>query len=148
MKYIILVCNLLLLFAAQGQQRKLTSEQYKHRGDSVVADQLLKKMRLSFTVTETQEKELKRAVAAGSQKRRELLSHFDTTKVFREKIHKVDRVQDSLYASIVGTINYALYKATIQQDMRQRQAVMEARIERQFGKFDSTKLKRTIYEKQ
>lgn len=148
MKYIILVCSLLLFFSAQSQQRKFTPEQYAYRGDSVVSGQMLQKMRLIFTVTEVQEKNLRRAIAAGSQKRRALLSQHDTTKVFRERMINVERTQDSLYESIVGKANYALYKAAVQQERQQRKGAMEERMQRLFGKFDSTKLKAITNEKQ
>jgi hypothetical protein len=142
-KLIITLVFILLTGAVIYAQSDISEERkqaYIKRADSVATARVLQKMKNIFSVSSQQEQALKNAVVTLNSRKRNLFTQYRDTAELKNKMDMQRQAQDSVYSSIVGEKNYALYTEALQKEMEQKKAIMAERVRIKFGT-DSLKIK-------
>lgn len=121
-----------------SQQPRITKEVYEQKADSVMTVRVIAKMQTLFTLTAKQHQAIKEATIALNRNRRTAFVQYGKTADLPQKIQQQDQAQDSVYRSIIGNTNYAIYKEAVGNERQQKQAAMEQRIKLKFGTIDTT----------
>lgn len=150
MKEILLLLILSSLFTMSGYSQKDAASRLRNqqKADSAIAARTIQKMQELFTVSADQQQALKKATVTLRHYRQTVFAESKKTSVLQEKMQQQEHMQDSVYQSIIGGKNYALYKEAIQKEREQKKAAMIARVQAKFGTIDTTNLKPKANEKQ
>lgn len=139
-KFSIILIFVIITGAPLYAQREV-AEQHKQasirKADSVMTLRLLQKMQGLFTLTTQQQQALKEAVVNGNSRRRNVFTQYKGTMELKTKMDSERQVQDSVYRSIVGEINYTLYAEALKKEMKQKEAIMAERMKNTFPSLDT-----------
>jgi hypothetical protein len=123
---------LLLTFTtAVSQQTKLSTEQqivHDKKADTAMANHEVRIISKYGTLTSAQEKSIADACIQVNQVKRQVFRQHWKTPAFHTEIAKVEHLQDSLYASILGAKGYDLIKEKKIRDQQKRLMEAQAKI--------------------
>ena len=108
-----------ILFTAE--QKAQQRQRWEQRGDSAMSSRVVVRMKHVFAVARQQEQTLFLTGININQRRRQVLKTYDRTSELQLQLVKVNQSADSLYRSIVGEINYQLYKDAMHSPLHKRQ---------------------------
>src|SRR5687767_9475149 len=139
-RILLLISFITIGFILKGhsQQSRITKELYEQKADSVLTARVTRKMQTLFTLTTRQQQAIKEATIALNRNRRAVYAQYGKTADLPQKMQQQDQAQDSVYQSIIGNTNYAIYKEAVGTERQQKQAAMEQRIKLKFGTIDTT----------
>jgi hypothetical protein len=104
-----------------AEQKALQRQNWEQRGDSAVSSRVIVRMKHVFTVDPKQEQTLFLTGININQRRRQVLKTYDRSSELQLQLVKVNQSADSLYRSIVGEINYQLFKDAMRNPLHKRQ---------------------------
>jgi hypothetical protein len=137
--FIILTGATLYAQSDAAEQHRQTSIK---KADSVMTLRLLQKMQSLFTLTTRQQQALKEAVVNLNMRKRNVFTQYKGTMELKPQMDSERQLQDSVYRSIVGETNYALYTEALKKEMAQKEAIMAERMKNNFPSLDTINHKR------
>lgn len=134
-RYTFILFFLTISFLSSYGQRQsiiLTDEQklqqrqnWELRGDSAISSRVVVRMKHVFAVAPQQEQTLFQAGININQRRRQVLKTYGRTGELQLQLAQVNQSADSLYRSIVGELNYQLYKDAMHTSLHKREQMKD-----------------------
>lgn len=118
-----------LLFAAAGysQQGTLTQQQYNAIEDSVTSKRVIDQMKQFISISAAQETAVHDVVVTNNAARRNVFQQYWGTASFQQEIATVEQQRDSLFQTILGATDFALYHQKMEEIRQQREEELRAR---------------------
>lgn len=113
-----------------SQQTKLTAEKqiiHEKKADTAVANHEVRSIRKYANIDSTQQRAIAEASIRINQAKRQVFKQFWKTPTFKTEIAKVEHLEDSLYATILGAKEYELIKEKKIRDQQKRSLEIQAK---------------------
>lgn len=134
MKKVILSAVLFFTLAiAYSQQEQTASDRqlrHEQRADSAIASKGVKQIKQFLTITPEQETALFQAGKTANQAKRGVFKSYWKTGAFEKEMAKAERLQDSLYMSVLGETQYYEYRTKLSADRLRRLEELRLRAQR------------------